>query len=172
MTRTVIALSLLALATMPSDATAHRRLHKHAAIAVQEHAGALAMLEEGRQTFRFDTFGDEAFWGGTLRLHEAVASLTPRDALAVGLKVDFEALPPPLRARLKRGAVDLDDPATTLALLKLDAVVGVKGFFDGGGTLDSIGIQCALCHSTVDDSAAPGIGSRLDGWANRDLDVG
>lgn len=144
-------------------------------------ANAAALLEEGRRTFREDTFGDEALWGGTLRLHEAIAGealggvgpgVSPRTALAVGLKADAEALPPPLRGQLRRGEVDLDDPATTLALLELDAVVGVTGFFDGQGRLSAIGIQCALCHSTVDDALAPGIGRRLDGWANRDLNVG
>ncbi|HLU38086.1 MAG TPA: hypothetical protein VK081_01800 [Planctomycetota bacterium] len=131
------------------------------------------MLEEGRRTFRHDTFGDEEFWGGQLRLHEALAMLTPRAALGVGLKVDRHALPPPLQHRLRRGQVNLDDPAVTQLLLRLDAVVGVTGFFEGRGhELTSVGIQCALCHSTVDDSLAPGVGARLDGWANRDLDVG
>jgi hypothetical protein len=139
------------------------------------------MIVEGRQTFRFDTFGDEAFWGGALRLHEAVAGqahggvgsgLSPADALALGLKVDVTALPQALRQQLRRGDVDLDDPAVTLALLRLDAVVGVKGFFAPSGNLESMGIQCALCHSTVDDSLIPSVGHRLDGWPNRDLDVG
>ena len=139
------------------------------------------MIEEGRKTFRFDTFGDEAFWGDTLRLHEAIAGaqhggvgpgVSPNTALAVGLKVDTRALPRSLKRKIRQGKVDLDDPATTLALLKLNAVVGVKGFFDEYGTFKSIGIQCALCHSTVDDSFAPGIGKRLDGWANQDLNVG
>ncbi|NKB81119.1 MAG: hypothetical protein GKS05_04350 [Nitrospirales bacterium] len=139
------------------------------------------MVAEGQKTFRFDTFGDEAFWGGTLRLHEAIAGkqnggvgpgVSPNTALAVGLKVDKEALPKSLKRQIKRGNVDLDDPATTLALLKLNAVVGVTGFFDEYGTIQSIGIQCALCHSTVNDSFAPGIGRRLDGWANQDLNVG
>jgi hypothetical protein len=138
------------------------------------------MIVEGRQTFRFDTFGDEAFWGGALRLHEAIAGaalggvgpgVSPRTALALGLKVDAEALPHPLARQVKAGQVDLDDPATTLALLRLDAVVGVRGFFDDG-SLRAVGITCALCHSTVNDSIAPGIGRRLDGWANRDLNVG
>jgi hypothetical protein len=142
---------------------------------------ARELLLEGRQTFRDDTFGDEEFWGGTLRLHEAISGaehggvgpgVSPSAAFAVGLKVDFDALPLSLRRALRRGEVDLDDPATTLALLELGAVVGVTGFFDGSGELTSFGIQCALCHSTVDDSFAPGIGRRLDGWANRDLDVG
>ncbi len=142
---------------------------------------AAAMLREGRRIFRFDTFGDEAFWGDTLRLHSAIAGgalggvgpgVSPRTALAVGLKVDAQALPPSLVEQLKRGQVDLDSPATTLALLKLHAVVGVTGFFDPNGRLASLGIQCAFCHSTVDDSLAPGIGRRLDGWANRDLNVG
>ena len=142
---------------------------------------AARLLVEGRRTFRYDTFGDEDFWGGTLRLHEAIKGralggvgpgVPPRTALAVGLKVDSEALPMSLVDALRRGQVNLDSPATTVALLKLHAVVGVTGFFDDRGTLTSMGIQCALCHSTVDNSLAPGIGRRLDGWANRDLNVG
>ena len=139
------------------------------------------MIDEGRRTFRFDTFGDEAFWGGALKLHQAIAGarlggvgpgVSPRTALAVGLKVDVEALPGTLRADLAAGRVNLDDPATTLALLKLNSVVGVTGFFDANGQIQSMGIQCALCHSTVDNSFVPGIGRRLDGWPNRDLNVG
>src|SRR4029450_8200369 len=139
------------------------------------------LVDQGRQIFRFDTFGDEDFWGGALRLHEAIAGeqhggvgpgVSPKTALDVGLKADVEALPRGLRKQLRRKEVDLDDPATTLALLQLDAVVGVTGRFDAGGQLTSVGIQCALCHSPVDDSFAPGMGRRLDGWANRDLDVG
>jgi hypothetical protein len=138
-------------------------------------------MEEGRHTFRFDTFGDEEFWGDTLKLHQAIAGsrfggvgpgVSPRTALAVGLKVDSEAVPSHLAEAIRGGRVDLDDPANTLALLRLNAVVGVTGFFDQSGAIRSIGIQCALCHSTVDDSLAPGIGRRLDGWANRDLNVG
>jgi mono/diheme cytochrome c family protein len=139
------------------------------------------MLEEGRRIFRFDTFGSEAFWGDQLQLHKAIAGaknggigvgVSPKTALSVGLKVDVDALPKDLQDQLAAGKVDLDDPATTVALLKLDAVVGVKGIFDSKGTLKSMGIQCALCHSTVDNSFAPGIGKRLDGWAARDLNVG
>ena len=133
---------------------------------------AQQMLAEGKQTFRFDTFGSEAFWGDTLKLHEAVAKLSPKQALALGLKVDADALPAELVEQLKQGKVNLDDPATTLALLKLKAVVGVTGFLHPDGSVKSIGINCALCHSTVDDSFAPGIGRRLDGWPNRDLNVG
>jgi hypothetical protein len=138
------------------------------------------MVAEGRRIFRDDTFGDEAFWGDALRLHEAIAGaklggvgpgLSPRAALGLGLKVDVERLPPDLVNALRRGQVDLDDPATTLALLKLNAVVGVTGFF-ATGKLTSVGIQCSLCHSTVDSALAGGIGRRLDGWANRDLNVG
>ncbi len=141
---------------------------------------ATRLFDAGRATFRFDTFGDEAFWGDTLGLHRAIAGtknggdgpgLSPKAALAAGLKVDADALPADLVASIKAGKVNLDDPATTLALLKLDAVVGVTGFFNGD-KLKSVGIQCAFCHSTVDDSFAPGIGHRLDGWANQDLDVG
>ena len=142
---------------------------------------AQQMLDEGERAFRFDTFGDEAFWGDTLKLHQAIAGaknggvgpgVSPKTALSVGLKVDADAIPAPLAAKIKAGQVDLDDPATTLALLKLNAVVGVTGFFDAQGKLKSMGIQCAFCHSTVNDSFAPGIGQRLDGWANRDLNVG
>jgi hypothetical protein len=144
-------------------------------------AQAARLVDQGRQIFRFDTFGDERFWGDSLKLHRAVAGaenggvgpgLSPRAALGVGLKVDVDALPPELQQALQRGEVDLDDPAVTLALLKLQAVVGVTGFFDAGGGLRSMGIQCALCHSTVDDSFAPGIGHRLDGFAARDLNIG
>jgi hypothetical protein len=139
------------------------------------------LIAEGKQIFRFDTFGDEDFWGGQLSLHEAIQGeqfggvgpgVSPKTALAVGLKVDVEALPKSLQNQLRKGQVDLDDPAVTLALLKLNAVVGVAGFFNSDGSLSSIGITCAFCHSTVDDSFAPGIGRRLDGWANRDLNVG
>ena len=145
-----------------------------------EASASERVLMEGRHTFRFDTFGDEAFWGDTLRLHEAIEGsalggvgpgVSPRTALVVGLKVDVAALPETLVEDLRAGRVDLDNPATTVALLKLNAVVGVTGFFNGT-TLRSIGIQCALCHSTVDNSLAAGIGHRLDGWANRDLNVG
>jgi hypothetical protein len=139
------------------------------------------MIDEGRETFRHDTFGDEAFWGDDLRLHEAIAGqanggvgpgVSPTSALALGLKVDVDALPADLVASIQAGQVDLNDPASTIALMKANAVVGITGFFDRRGTIQSMGIQCALCHSTVDDSFAPGIGHRLDGWANRDLNVG
>jgi hypothetical protein len=139
------------------------------------------MLNEGRQTFRFDTFGDEAFWGDTLGLHRAIEGaefggvgpgLSPRAALGLGLKVDMDALPGGLVKQLRQGRVNLDDPAVTLALLRHNAVLGVKGFFNENDGLRSVGITCALCHSTVDNSLAPGIGRRLDGWANRDLNVG
>jgi hypothetical protein len=139
------------------------------------------MFAEGKRIFRYDTFGDEAFWGGTLRLHESLAGeknggvgpgVSPKKALAVGLKVDAGALPAELVREIKAGKVNLDDPATTAALLKLNAIVGVTGRFDQQGHLTSVGIQCAFCHSTVDDSFMPGIGNRLDGWPNRDLDVG
>ena len=142
---------------------------------------ARTTLDEGRQTFRFDTFGSEAFWGGALELHRAIAGaklggvgpgVSPKTALAVGLKVDATALPAALVEQMKQGKVDLDDPATTVALLKLNAVVGVKGLVDEAGNLTSIGLTCAICHSTVDDSFSAGIGRRLDGWAARDLNVG
>lgn len=141
----------------------------------------IARFRAGRDVFRSETFGDEAFWGGRLGLHRAIAGtanggvgagVSPAAALALGLKVDVDALPAQLQSDLRGGRVDLEDPATTLALLQLDAVVGVHGFFDASGQIESLGIQCALCHSTVDDSFAPGIGRRLDGWPARDLDIG
>src|SRR5216683_2710425 len=134
------------------------------------------MFEEGRKTFRADTFGSEGFWGDALRLHKAIAGeknggvgpgVSPKTALSVGLKVDADALPDSLKKQLKAGKVNLDDPATTIALLKLNAVVGVAGFANSDGRVKSMGITCAFCHSTVDDSFAPGIGKRLDGWALR-----
>src|SRR5437870_9013967 len=141
---------------------------------------ARRLLDEGRRVFRYETFGDEAYWGDTLKLHRAIAGeklggvgpgVSPKTALSVGLKVDVDAVPAPVADALKAGKVDLDDPASTLVLLKANAVVGVTGFFEHD-KLTSIGIQCAFCHSTVDDSFAPGIGKRIDGAPNRDLNVG
>ena len=142
---------------------------------------AVKQVREGREAFRYATFGDEAFWGDTIGLHEAIAGaanggvgpgLSPKKALGLGLKVDVQALPHSLRQGIAAGQVNLNDPKTTLALLKLNAVIGVTGFFDERGAITSMGIQCSFCHSTVDDSFAKGIGHRLDGWANRDLNVG
>jgi mono/diheme cytochrome c family protein/cytochrome c5 len=135
-----------------------------------------ALVEQGRQIFRHDTFGDERHWTDTLRMHEVIASaVDPKTALSVGLKVDAQALPPAVVDGIRNGTVDLTKPATTIALLKLDAVVGLKGTVEtvnGVDRLARVGITCALCHSTVDNSFAPGIGKRLDGWANRDLNPG
>jgi hypothetical protein len=145
------------------------------------HSSADRMMKEGQQVFRFDTFDDQTFWGDALRLHQAIEGtkfggvgpgLSPNAALSVGLKVDVDALPASLIEQLMQGKVNLDDPAVTLALLKLNSVVGVTGFFNPDGSLKSVGIQCAFCHSTVDNSLTQGIGHRLDGWANRDLNVG
>jgi hypothetical protein len=167
---------LLALSTATMSVADDRRRSRDESV----HADARAMIQEGLRTFRFDTFGDEAFWGDALRLHEAIAGaklggvgpgVSPRTALAVGLKVDLDRLPSDLVRALRKGDVNLDDPATTVALLRLNAVVGLTGFFQGG-QLSSIGIQCSLCHSTVDNRFAFGIGERLDGWANRDLNIG
>jgi hypothetical protein len=145
-------------------------------------AYAQKLLADGKQIVRFDTFGSEAFWGGQLKLHQAITGqklggvgpgLSPKKALEVGLKVDMEAVPKPVAAAIQAGKVDLNDPANTLVLLKAKAVVGVTGFFSRDGkTLTGVGVQCALCHSTVDDAFMPGIGRRLDGWPNRDLDIG
>src|SRR5687768_5175378 len=134
------------------------------------------LASQGREIFRFATFGDEVFWTDTLRMHTVISSgVSPTTALSVGLKVDVEALPASLQADLRAGRVDLNSPATTVALLKLNAVVGVKGTVQtvaGRDTLTRVGITCALCHSTVDNSFGPGIGRRLDGWPNRDLNAG
>lgn len=127
---------------------------------------------DGQQIFRYDTFGDEQLWTDVLKMQEAIAKVDPATALAVGLKVDVEALPPAVIDALRNQQVDLTDPAVTLALLQLNAVVGVKGTFNDAGQLTKVGITCALCHSTVDDSFTKGIGRRLDGYANIDLDVG
>lgn len=174
-----IAMVLVSNSRAQSDSSSQSKKIK--AFDDQISDNAEQMIEEGREIFRNDTFGDEEFWGGLLQLHTAIsgaqlggtgAGVSPKTALSVGLKVDSDALPKSLTKKLKKGKVNLDDPATTLALLKMDAVVGVKGVFNQDGRLTSMGISCAICHSTVDDSFAPGIGKRLDGWANRDLNVG
>jgi hypothetical protein len=162
-------------------------LFNFAAASKSSRRGARTAAEErlfrqGKRIFRFDTFGDQKFWGGVLQLNRAIAGaknggvgpgVSPKTALGVGLKVDVAALPKSVRRAIKRGKVNLNAPKTTLALLKLGAVVGVKGFFNRRGTrLTSVGLTCAVCHSTVNNSFAPGIGRRRDGWANRDLNVG
>src|ERR1700743_292755 len=176
-------LALAFVVTMIFFLTLYGQENKAALTSVDEensrHGNEL--IEQGRSIFRFDTFGDQDFWGGALHLHQAIEGaqhggvgpgISPETALSVGLKVDMDALPSSLVQQIKDGKVDLKDPATTLALLKLNSVLGVTGFFNVDGTLKSVGIQCALCHSTVDNAFAPGIGHRLDGWANRDLNVG
>ncbi len=151
--------------------------------AIQDTAinNAAALIREGRHIFRHDTYGDEAFWGDALQLHQAIQGsqfggvgpgVSPKTALALGLKVDSDALPAQILAKLRRGKVNLDDVGVTLALLKNEAVVGVKGFFNTNGSLKSVGLTCAVCHSTVNDSVGPGVGRRLDGWANHDLNTG
>jgi hypothetical protein len=128
---------------------------------------------DGRDIFRFNTYDDEQLWTDVLRMQEPLSTVTPATALAVGLKVDVDALPPSIVTALKSNQVNVNDPAVTLQLLKLNSVVGVVGKVTANGrTLQTVGITCALCHSTVDNSLAPGIGHRLDGWPNRDLNVG
>src|SRR4051812_40310206 len=177
----VVAILLLVLLVGCQMVVAGNGPQKGAPVDDQISTNSQQMLEQGRNIFRYDTFGDEAFWGDKLHLNQAIAGealggvgpgVSPSTALTVGLKVDAAALPAELVTQVKQGKVNLDDPATTLALLKLNAVVGVKGIFDSAGKLQSIGITCAFCHSTVDDSFAHGIGKRLDGWPNRDLNVG
>lgn len=173
----LLAVSLLLVSPTPGSAQTGGQEFEQAAAAL-----AKRYLEEGRETFRFDTFGSEDFWGGKLKLHNAIMGeklggvgpgVSPEQALKLGLKVDVSAIPKEVTEALDKGEVDLTDPASTLVLLKANAVVGLTGVFaEDGKKLTSIGIQCALCHSTVDDSYAPGIGRRLDGWPNRDLDVG
>jgi hypothetical protein len=157
----------LAPATAPFDTTIENNVQ--------------VMFEEGRRIFRYDTFGDEVFWSETLGLHRAIAGenlggvgpgVSPTAALSLGLKVDMDALPPDLVAQIQAGQVDMNDPATTLALIRLNAVLGVVGTFGESGELEAVGLTCAVCHSSVDDAFAPGIGHRVDGMGNRDLNVG
>lgn len=174
---------VVALALAAVGVSAERGVDAATTIRVSEktEVNAVALTRAGRQTFRYDTFGDEVFWSDTLRLNEAIEGsaaggvgpgVSPKTALAVGLKVDVTKLPPSLRRKIKQGRVNLNSPRTTVALLKLNAVVGVRGFFSRTGDLRRVGITCALCHSTVNNSFAYGIGNRLDGYANRDLNVG
>ncbi len=164
------ALAAMLLACQTDQPTSPRRL--------DPALGASAELDPrlvaaGKKIFRFDTFGDETFWTDTLQLHRVIrGSVSPAAAVGLGLKVDAQALPAEVRAALRAGEIDLDDPATTVTLLQLGAVVGLVGEVNQRGLLVRVGTTCALCHSTVDNSFAPGIGRRLDGWPNRDLDVG
>jgi cytochrome c5 len=171
----VIAVLILVIGVVISQCKKERHPHGHGP------ADDPALIADGKQIFRFDSFGDEDFWSGLLHLDKAIAGaanggygpgVSPKTALTVGLKVDADALPPDIVAGITNGTADLNDPATTLALLKLNAVVGVKGSFNAAGSLKSIGLTCAVCHSTVDNSFATGIGKRQDGWPNRDLNVG
>ncbi len=155
------------------------RVHRTFDRTISDNAEEL--FRRGKDIFRDDTFGDETFWGGTLKLHQAIAGsrfggvgpgVSPATALAVGLKVDVDRVPPAILRGLAAGTVNLNDPANTLALLDAKAVVGVTTTRAADGRVTSMGVQCSLCHSTVDNSFAPGIGHRLDGWANRDLNVG
>src|SRR4051812_41204515 len=172
----MLAGSVLLNVSAVSKPRAHHPAAKHTRTSFESR-----LFARGRHVFRFDTFGDQAFWGGALRLHKAIEGskhggvgpgLSPANALAAGLKVDATALPPAVVQAIKKGKVDLTSPKTTLALLKLNAVVGVKGYFKRNGNLRSVGLTCAVCHSTVDNSFAKGIGKRLDGRPNRDLNVG
>lgn len=182
----LLAVSLSVVAYLADSTRARRsddqgRNQKEQGFDRQISENARQMMEQGREIFRYDTFGDEVYWTDKLKIHQAIQGtkfggvgpgVSPKTALAVGLKVDVDALPEPLVNQIKQGRVNLDDPAITLALIKLDAVLGVKGTFNSDGSLKSLGLTCAVCHSTVDDVFAPGIGHRLDGWANRDLNVG
>jgi hypothetical protein len=173
------AVALLSVGGLVFNLAAESRTHRHKAPKLTH---AQKLLRQGRDIFRNDTFGDEQFWTGTLQLEKAIegaklggvgGGVSPKTALAVGLKVDANKIPRAVAKAIKAGKVNLDDPATTLALLKLDAVVGLKGHFAANGkSLKSVGITCAICHSTVNNSFAPGIGQRLDGRPNRDLNVG
>lgn len=178
-TRTIVAVALVVIATGGAIA---------GCVATQSGAGSAPTgfdvpgdmspqtLAEGQRVFRFETFNDEKFWTDTARMHEVVQkSVSPNTALSVGLKVDAEAIPASVAAAIKAGQVDLNSPATTVTLLKLNAVVGLKGTVrtvGGRDTLVRLGVTCALCHSTVDNSFARGIGRRMDGAPNVDLNVG
>jgi hypothetical protein len=166
---------VLAAGSAATLRTAASPLPQGPALSASYQAGQGAVSRDanpGQTIFRFDTFDDEQLWTNVLRMHEAIASVNPARALEVGLKVDVDGLPAALIAALQAGQVDLTDPAVTIELLRLNAVVGVIGKVDDSGQLTSIGTTCALCHSTVDNSFTTGIGKRLDGWPNRDLNVG
>src|SRR5215204_935403 len=182
-----LALLVVALAIRPATAIEGFLDDTNTANAydTQIRANTRSLIDQGRETFRYDTFGSEAFWGNTLRLHDALQGsnfggvgpgVSPKTALAVGLKVDSDAIPSAVADAIRAGQVNLDDPAVTLSLLQLGAVVGVTGIFNdqrnASSGLKAVAIHCALCHSTVDDSFAPGVGRRLDGWPNQDLNVG
>lgn len=167
----VLALAVLVLLAAIGVTSAKQRKQQSTFLGSAEGNSA-QLIDQGRQIFRFDTFGDEAFWGGQLQLHQALNTLTPQTALTLGLKVDANALSPSVVEAIKHGKVNLNDPSVTLQLIKQNAVLGVVGFFNDSNKLSSVGFTCALCHSTVDDSVAPGIGKRIDGLANRDLNVG
>lgn len=163
----VVAVTAGAVVTGFASAHALRSAAGPDGTAAQE-AAAGARVARGQRIFRFDTFGDEKLWTDTLRLHEVVEkSVDPTTALKVGLKVDADALPPGILEK-----VDLRSPATTVALLKMNAVVGLQATVDANNHITRLGVTCALCHSTVDNSVMPGIGHRKDGWPNRDLNVG
>lgn len=179
--RAVVCTAAIALAA--AGACAHvtsRNAPRTAGGEVERHAAVI--VSEGRTVFRRETFGDEYFWGDTLQLHLAIAGsanggvgagLSPKQALAAGLKVDMDVLDRATIDAIRAGSANLDDPKTTLALLKADAVVGVKAFYTSGSAAPvRVGITCAFCHSTVDDALKEGIGHRRDGWPNRDLNVG
>lgn len=170
----------MALVLVGAALTAMDGCSRNGAAEIDTAAGVVAVtpdpIEEGKEIFRFETFGNEPYWTDTARMHEVIQqSVSPATALKVGLKVDADAIPAEVAAAIKEGRVDLNSPATTLTLLKFNAVVGVKGTVstvNGMDSLVAIGITCALCHSNVDDSFAPGIGRRQDGWANHDLNIG
>lgn len=174
-------LGALALAVTVGSVSSGHTNAKLAAKSSSTTSARDAFIDKGKKVFRYSTFGDQQFWGDTLQIHKAIEGdqhggvgpgVSPKTALAVGLKVDVNALPPSVIKAIKAGQVDMNDPATTLTLLKLRSVIGVQGFFNSDGSLRSVGITCAVCHSTVDNSLAKGIGHRLDGRANRDLNVG
>jgi hypothetical protein len=187
-TMALLGLSLCGLASIACSDLSTKTAPQNPAVEqkddVDTEAYATRLLREGREVFRYDTFGSEEFFGGQLRLHEVIADqehggsgagITPKQALELGLKVDVGKLPGILAQAIRGGSVSLEEPKTTIELLKADAVVGVKGFFDDPNAplkMTSIGIRCSLCHSTVNDALTKGIGGRLDGWPNRDLDVG
>lgn len=169
------ALLIVATGAAAAGCTSDRPIAPKPVGSVSASRGPLnpALISQGKEIFRFDTYGDETFWTDTLRMHEVIrTSVSPATALSVGLKVDVDALPSSIKAALQNQTIDLNDPATTVALLKLGAVVGVIGHVDANNVLTGVGVTCALCHSTVDNSFAQNIGHRLDGWPNRTLNVG